>query len=511
MSEESTQLLPAPFLGGPAGVGPYPVDDDDDAHMNAMEKGRSGGETDLDTSQRPAESTDAATRGRERQRGTASRHPRVNAEADLRYLASASDVACALNAALGGPLQQDPSNAVIPDNTSLDSVRHLHRDESPEKKQRLSSKMPAFGGGYPPLFHGDSRPDPPPAVSEPPTGNAVPSGRVPSPGLATAAAPSLPPQVRQPLQSDKATTQHFHLDEPTWVGSIREQLGQLVQVQHTMSTQIQDSGRNLRDLQTEIRRLNTGQEGLSRRTDQQEANMQQMQRDLKELEKELQALKSSPPTRSVSPAPTRGPGPSTPRSDPLQMRDVDELQIVIGGWNECKRDDIEADVRQIFALMNAAALVHKIYVPYVRCGYCRVDLLYPEPNIWAQRKLQGIVVQAIKDLKYKSQAPEQQQSTFWAARNRSLQERAKIRAILSTQELCIKHVGDAIVDRDWRGKVWVANTQVLHHIEYRSRPSDSLMLMDARGNETGWYLDIPQMQAVLGTSRQAILSHFDMH
>ena len=302
---------------------------------------------------------------------------------------------------------------------------------------------------------------------------------------------------------ERTLPQHFDLDEPGWLGGLKQQLQELVQTQHSMATQL----RSLQDIQSEIRTLSHGQADLNRRADEQEFSLKQMHGELKELERELTTIKSAPPTRSVSPAPSaRG----TPRSEMLTDREVDELQIVIGGWNECRREDIESEVRNIFHAMNADALVKQVYVPYVRCGYCRVELLYPEPNIWAQRKLQGIVVQAIKDLQYVSTISGQQHCKFWAARNRSLQERAKVRAILSTQELCIKHVGPAIVDKDWRGKVWVSNTQVLHHVDTKARRGECLMLIDARGNETGWFLDLVQIQAVLGVDKEAVLSHFAM-
>lgn len=158
--------------------------------------------------------------------------------------------------------------------------------------------------------------------------------------------------------------------------------------------------------------------------------------------------------------------------------------------------------------MDGSALIKRIYVPYVRCGYCRVELNYPENDLWKQRKLQGIIVLALKDLQYTSSADGQQHCTFWAARNRSLQERAKVRAVLSTYELCVRHVGQACSDRDLRGKVWVGNVQVIHHVETRERRDNTLMLLDARGNETGWYLDLDQITTCLGTSRDTILAHF---
>ena len=454
----------------------------------------------------PPMEVDEGRRGRARERETPHRMPpRSNGPSDIKLLHDANSAAAALNAALGPPLEvSNPLShqVAVPDegNHSLDSVRNLH-DASPEKRARFAngSKMPpprapnfgggaGGGGGYPPLFHGS----PQDAVAVTDLGapaSARPSGTglpVPSPG-----------------------PQRFDLDEPTWVGSLRVQLEQLVQTQVGMQNQLEDSGRSLRNLQTEIRQLGTGQEHLVRRADAQDHALQQMRDEVRELEKELNILKSAPPSRSVSPAPNRT-GPNTPRSEygSRPQQEVDEMQIVVGGWNECKRDLIEEDVRQMFACMDGGALIRNIHIPYVRCGYCRIELNYPEQDIWKQRKLQGVIVQALKEQRFVSKAPGQENCSFWASRNRSIQERAKVRAVISTYELCVRHVGASVADRDWRGRVWVGTTQVLHHIEHRTRRGDTLMLIDARGNETGWYLDLAQMQACLGVDRDTILAHY---
>ena len=417
--------------------------------------------------------------------------------------------AAALSAALGPPHTRGRSaqQATIPDEggDSLDSVRNLH-EASPEKKPRITSKMPQatgpgaprFGGNaapahgastYPPLWHGHSGP----ATS---MGSEGPAARTPGP-LGEVPRPEPP--------------QHFHLDEPAWVAGLRNELRSLAHNQQDMSAQLAESGRHLQGIRSEIAQLGSGQEALTRRADAQDQSLQQMRDEMRELERELQALKSAPPTRSVSPAPNRLGGPSTPRSEGpggRQLGEVDELQIVIGGWNECKREHIEQDVHDIFGRMDGDALVKQIFIPYVRCGYCRIEINYPEPDIWKQRKLQGVIVQAIKELRFVSRSPGQEHCKFWATRNRSIQDRAKVRAVISTWELCVRHVGETCADKDWRGKVWVNSVQVLHHVEVKSRPEDTLMLLDSRGNETGWFLDLQQLQACLGVPRRVILDHF---
>ena len=83
--------------------------------------------------------------------------------------------------------------------------------------------------------------------------------------------------------------------------------------------------------------------------------------------------------------------PGAPRFTP--QREVDELQIVVGGWQEAERQDIEGDVRAVFEALQALPLLKQVHVnvPYVRSGFCRVELVYPEHDTWKQKKLQGTV------------------------------------------------------------------------------------------------------------------------
>ena len=160
------------------------------------------------------------------------------------------------------------------------------------------------------------------------------------------------------------------------------------------------------------------------------------------------------------------------------------------------------------SLINALPLLKAVFVPYVRSSFCRVELFYTDDNIWAQRKLQTMVLQHLKAMTFVSRVPGQERSTFWFSRNRTPRERAKIRAILQVQSLCQKYLGDHAVDRDWRGKVWANGTQVLFHVEKDRRPEQTLMLVDARGNETGWFLNVKMLEARLGASQEEILQFF---
>ncbi|CAE7852531.1 unnamed protein product [Symbiodinium necroappetens] len=289
--------------------------------------------------------------------------------------------------------------------------------------------------------------------------------------------------------------------EPAWLQGLQQELHTIVQTQKQMAQQMQDSGRDLSRIQEGIRSLSVGQETLTKRADEQEAALAQMRKEFKELERDLQELKSAPPTRNASPVTTPRGAPArsnSPRFDSDGQREVDELQLVVGGWVEAKREHVESDVRAMFEQLNALPLLKAVFVPYVRSSFCRVELFYTDDNIWAQRKLQTMVLQHLKAMTFVSRVPGQERSTFWFSRNRTPRERAKIRAILQVQSLCQKYLGDHAVDRDWRGKVWANGTQVLFHVEKDRRPEQTLMLVDARGNETGWFLNVKMLEARLG-------------
>ena len=502
MTDEST----VPFGVNAGGVGKIDVsDDDDDAPGDeSLEK---GGDTALDASQRLLHEAAAREprlnvidgRGRPRERegvreretGRPRPHPkpspgvRLPASPTERELEDAAIAAEALAAAMRCAPAPEGGH-------SLDSVRYLNaglpdRNLSPEKRARTTANKAPHFGAFPPVFHG-------PAVT--------PRGEAPLGGTEARLMEVEPrhPQVNPP-QVTASGPERYNLDpEPTWIAALRQELQDIGSTQRQMSAQLTDSGHELRKLREGILHLGQGQEALTKRADEQEQALAKMQRDLRDLEKELQAVKSAPRYAQCG-TPRQGGGES----------EVDELQVVIGGWREARREDIELEVQTMFEGIRGSALLKRVYVPYVRCGFCRCELVYPEPDIWKQRKLQGVVVQALKDLQYTSQIRGQEGCKFWAARNRSQAERAKIRAILSTRDLCVRHLGEHLVDKDWRGKLWANQVQILHHVEYRDRAHNTLMLVDAKGNESGWFLDVDQVAAVLGVEQEVVLRHFDAH
>ena len=99
----------------------------------------------------------------------------------------------------------------------------------------------------------------------------------------------------------------------------------------------------------------------------------------------------------------------------------------------------------MFSQLRAGALLKGVYVPYVRSSFCRVELVYADQDIWAKRELQTTVLKHLQGLNFVSIIAGQEPVRFWYARNRTPQERAKIRAILSVQALCVRYLGEALL------------------------------------------------------------------
>ena len=226
------------------------------------------------------------------------------------------------------------------------------------------------------------------------------------------------------------------------------------------------------------------------------------------LEKQVQDLQRQEADRSRSPTPAgrgasrerSGRSPSQPRS-PRDDRDPEEdLEIVIGGWSEARRSDVEHEVRQIFQRLKIEERLQEVIVPivpYVRVNVCRVYLKFPPnaQNIRAQRAFQTQTLDKLKSTRFLSGVAGSKNNQLWMTKNRTPEERNKIRGLVQTKEFYI-HVkyGDdrqrEAPEIDWRGRVYVGRVQCLaeaSNLPHDADPAD-VYLSDSRGDHTGWVL-----------------------
>ena len=248
------------------------------------------------------------------------------------------------------------------------------------------------------------------------------------------------------------------------------------------------------------------------------------------LEQQVQELKSQDLDRSRSPTPARSRAgrarsPSQPRS-PRDDRNPDEdLELVIGGWSEGRRPDVEHEVNQIFRKLQIEDRLHEVIIPYVRVNVCRVALKFPEgtQNIRAQRAFQTQTLEKLKSTKFLSGVPGSKNRELWMTKNRTPEERNKIRGLVQTKEFYV-HVkyGDArpreTPEIDWRGRVYVGRVQAL--AEASNLPADAdpadIYLCDSRGDHTGWVLLAARFEKITGVPKSEMAKlwetgpHFNM-
>ena len=168
----------------------------------------------------------------------------------------------------------------------------------------------------------------------------------------------------------------------------------------------------------------------------------------------------------VSPAPTAAPNRAVSPTSPITPRGADtrydDLQIACGGWQDAKRHAIENELRQAFCSAGGEALVFDIIVPFARSSFARIELNYPtNSGIAERRKIQSQVLTALKQQLPTTGIEGQGARTLWFTRNRSPEERAKLRALLATKDAIIKRRPTADIDLDWRGKLFVEGHNIL--------------------------------------------------
>ena len=378
----------------------------------------------------------------------------------------------ALQAALGGggnggvrpegvgvidPLDAKREAAAVTAQSLLRKTRHPQT--SPEKKPKLGS------GG----------PKPVPSLQEPPIFAA--------PSLDTTKR-ALPPET-------------YHIGEeapPPWATALQQGIERLDKGQQEHLQALHNNNQALTSIGDKVHKLEARQDAQLERTSALESR-------LSALETELQDLRSRSP--SIVSGGDRSP---SPRGGRRQQHD--DWQLVLGGWREARRDEIESEVREWFSRAECLPLLQALYCSSVRSNTCRVDLLYVQDNTQDKRKMQTACVEALKSAAQPSQIPGQGPGKLWAKRNRSPEERARIRAIVTLKDLVAKHLGPRDFEFDWRGRFWANGISILAHVDNRKPVDGALLLLDVRGEETGWWVPGALLASTLRITEQEVHEHF---
>ena len=307
--------------------------------------------------------------------GPAEAHPNAlatalaneDSRARTEALRDAASAAAALRAARGEhevvPLPEpNPYALAAPVSTPPPSLRKPKqkddRFESPEKKAKVDQLGKARSTGRtglepPPLFGG---------------GGGAPSSKSGAP-------------LKQPEVYNLDPPQAALSAPPAWVHELRDMM---TGGQRELLTELQDHKAHLSQVVHQVQGIDRKQEALSRAQG-------DMVTRLDNMEAEVRDLKAR--SRSVSPAPPYLPPPlHSPRSTTASTAGKpvvdDDLQLVIGGWDEARRTDIEHEVKHLFEQIDATALLHNIHIPFVRSRFARIELLYVGSTLSERRRVQ---------------------------------------------------------------------------------------------------------------------------
>ena len=196
-----------------------------------------------------------------------------------------------------------------------------------------------------------------------------------------------------------------------------------------------------------------------------------------------------------------------PRSPRYERDPEEDLQIVFGGWADARKGDAEGEIREIFRRCGIEERLESVIIPYIRTTFARINLKFPEgcTSIQARRVFQSQMLEKLKAATFLSGVSGSKDRPLWMTRNRSVEERHKIRALVQLKEF-YKRVPLAAgrpredPEIDWRGRLYVGRHQGL--AEASKLPPDAhpadVYLEDNRGDHTGWVVLANRFQAITG-------------
>ena len=285
--------------------------------------------------------------------------------------------------------------------------------------------------------------------------------------------------------------------EPPWVAELQQGVRDMLDQQHNMRSDLQGFASTLRQHDDRISTLT--------RAHQDNALLHEnTQKRLKTLETEVAELKRTS-SRSPTPAPSLRGGYGPDRSPPSTPRGrvsiAEELSVVLGGWKDERKPEIEQEVRSM--LQSHGVDFADIVVPYARSTFCRVQLVIdPTIHFADSRRAQQDVITKLKGAGLESRLPGSVGKKLWVAAHRTPEERARVRAVVSVTVFCEELVSDMVaplpVDKEWRGRVFLGAHLVLGHHATRAKQNGDVDLMDTRGNATGWFLVADAFRRAVG-------------
>ena len=289
-------------------------------------------------------------------------------------------------------------------------------------------------------------------------------------------APTVPDNDAVPVPGDELsapyTAQAAGADAPPWVHSLLQSIELMHRKQDCAGKSI---GLMRQDVDTAKGRIDTLEEVTQYHNVAHKAAIARMD----EVERELQALRArtaraaEPGARGRSPTPPlRGDRDRSPMGS-RSPRDAEaEFQIVMGGWKDARRTEAEEEADKILRAAGFSEIIKECWAPYIRTTFVKITLHYPDQaaTLPARRTWQMKLIQTVKSLAYRSVAPGSEGPEIWVSKQRSVEERHKIRALVVTKEFIekLREKPDQKCDApeiDWRGRLYVGVHQLMGNAE----------------------------------------------
>ncbi|CAE7532301.1 unnamed protein product, partial [Symbiodinium sp. KB8] len=151
--------------------------------------------------------------------------------------------------------------------------------------------------------------------------------------------------------------------------------------------------------------------------------------------------------------------------------------------------------------------------PSGRTNFLRVTLNFQgNQDLVRKRQLQTRVLDKLKQMKSKSGIEGQDSCNLWITKDRSIEERIRIRALVLTKNFYEKlpQPADPAQCRPspeivWRGQVFVGQKRMLKSMDNGQEPTaNDQVIEDARGNHTVWFLCSEAFSQVTGKPKEEL-------
>ena len=256
---------------------------------------------------------------------------------------------------------------------------------------------------------------------------------------------------------------------------------------------------------------------------------QQTQLKLKSLEakiKDLEAIRDAAPKspRSFPGAPRSPRSPRSPRQPHFgqdYFEEEPDMDLVIGGWVDARRDDAIEETRNILRDTQLLDHIEEVWAPYSRTSFVKVRIcLDKDLPIAARRKRQTSILEKLKAKKYVSGVAGSENIKLWVTRSKSPEERRMTRAIVICKEFYARlphkdpskplPFPENLIDISWNGKVFIGRHQLLGNVYRDGEPgAHDLILTDARGDHLEWFLFSKVFANITGRQEEDLQAVWD--